>query len=144
MTVTGQSPLVDVQRTSQAPVLTADMIDALPTGRNSWGVGMTLPGMTSKSLGGSQVSDVGGIGAGQQAYLSIHGSSISDMHYELDGMNVTSSSGGGNNISVYFDDVQVQEYMFDTIGGGAESQISGVVVNMVPKEGGTCSREPAW
>ena len=112
------------------------MIDALPTGRNSWGVGMTLPGMTSKSLGGSQVSDVGGIGAGQQAYLSIHGSSISDTHYELDGMNVTSSSGGGNNISVYFDDAQVQEYTFDTIGGGAESQISGVVVNMVPKEGG--------
>src|SRR5918995_894426 len=136
VTVTGQSPLVDVQRTSQAPVMTADMIDALPTGRNSWGVGMTLPGMTSRNLGGSQVSDVGGIGAGQQAYLSIHGSSISDTHYEMDGMNVTSTSGAGNNTSVYFDDGQVQEFTYDTIGGGAESQISGVVVNMVPKEGG--------
>ena len=136
VTVTGQSPLVDVQRTSQAPVMTADMIDALPTGRNSWGVGMTLPGMTSRNLGGSQVSDVGGIGAGQQAYLSIHGSSISDTHYEMDGMNVTSTSGAGNNTSVYFDDGQVQEFTYDTIGGGAESQISGVVINMVPKEGG--------
>ena len=73
VTVSGQSPLVDVQRTSQAPVMTAAMIDALPTGRNSWSVGMTLPGMTSRNLRGSQVSDVGGIGAGQQAYLSIHG-----------------------------------------------------------------------
>jgi hypothetical protein len=136
ITVTGQSPLVDVQRTSQARVLTTEQVDALPTGRNAWSIGMTLPGMTSKNLGGSQVSDVGGIGAGQQAYLSIHGSNINDTHSELDGMNVTSTSGGGNNTSVYFDDAQVQEYTFDTIGGGAESQISGVVTNMVPKEGG--------
>jgi hypothetical protein len=140
ITVTGESPLVDVQRTSQAPVVTSEMIEALPTGRNSWGVGMTLPGMTSRNLGGSQVSDVGGIGAGQQAYLSIHGSSISDTHYEMDGMNVTSTSGAGNNTSVYFDDAQVQEYTYDTIGGGAESQISGVVINMVPKEGGNTVR----
>jgi hypothetical protein len=136
ITVTGETPLVDVQRTSQAPVITSELLEALPTGRNSWGAGMTLPGMTSRNLGGSQVSDVGGIGAGQQAYLSIHGSSISDTHYEMDGMNVTSTSGAGNNTSVYFDDAQVQEYTYDTIGGGAESQISGVVINMVPKEGG--------
>jgi hypothetical protein len=74
VTVTGQSPLVDVQRTAARQVLTRDVLDALPTGRNNWSIGMTLPAMTSRTLAGGAVSDVGGLGGGQQAYLSIHGS----------------------------------------------------------------------
>lgn len=140
ITVTGESPLVDVQRTSSQHVLTRDVLDALPTGRNAWGVGMTLPGVTQRTAGGGAVSDVGGLGGGQQAYLIIHGSAQSDQHLEVDGMNVNSALGGGQNASVYFDDGQFQELAYETIGGTAESQVSGVVVNMIPKEGGNTFR----
>src|SRR5262249_47545214 len=55
---------------------------------------------------------------------------------EIDGMDVNSGLGAGNNTSVYFDDGAFQELTFETIGGSAESQLSGVVVNMIPKDGG--------
>ena len=66
LTVSGQSPLVDVQRTTSQQVLTRDLLDALPTGRNNWAVGMTLPAVTSRTAAGGAVSDVGGLGGGQQ------------------------------------------------------------------------------
>jgi hypothetical protein len=136
LTVSGQSPLVDVQRTTSQQVLTRDVLDALPTGRNNWAVGMTLPAVTSRTAAGGAVSDVGGLGGGQQAYLVVHGSQVADARVEIDGMDVNSGLGSGNNSSVYFDDGAFQEVTFQTVGGTAESQISGVVVNMIPKDGG--------
>ena len=136
VTVSGASPLVDVQRTVSQQVLTRDQMDVLPTGRNNWSVGMTLPAMSSRTSAGGAVSDVGGIGGGQQAYLTIHGSATGDSRIEIDGMDVNSGLGGGNNSSVYFDDGAFQELAFQTVGGTAESQVSGVVVNMIPKDGG--------
>ena len=140
ITVTGQSPLVDVQRTSSQQVLTREVLDALPTGRNNWSVGMTLPAVSSRTAAGGAVSDVGGLGGGQQAYLVVHGSQVADARVEVDGMDVNSGLGSGNNTSVYFDDGAFQELTFETIGGTAESQISGVVVNMIPKDGGNTFR----
>lgn len=136
VTVTGQSPLVDVQRTAARQVLTRDVLDALPTGRNNWSIGMTLPAVTSRTLAGGAVSDVGGLGGGQQAYLTIHGSAVADTRVEVDGMDANSGLGAGNNSSVYWDDGAFQEVAFETVGGTAESQVSGVVVNMLPKDGG--------
>jgi hypothetical protein len=136
ITVTGQSPLVDVQRTASQQVITREVLDALPTGRNNWSVGMTLPAVSSRTAAGGAVSDVGGLGGGQQAYLVVHGSQVADARVEIDGMDVNSGLGSGNNSSVYFDDGAFQELTFETIGGTAESQISGVVVNMIPKDGG--------
>jgi hypothetical protein len=140
LTVSGQSPLVDVQRTTSQQVLTREVLDALPTGRNNWSVGMTLPAVTSRTAAGGAVSDVGGLGGGQQAYLVIHGSQVADARVEIDGMDVNSGLGSGNNSSVYFDDGAFQEVTFQTVGGTAESQISGVVVNMIPKDGGNAFR----
>ena len=70
ITVSGESPLVDVQCTQQTEVITREVVDALPTGRNPWGVGMTLPGMTTRSAAGLAVGEVGGIGGAQQNYLA--------------------------------------------------------------------------
>src|SRR4029077_9521375 len=103
---------------------------------NNWSVGMTLPAIGSRTSAGGAVSDVGGIGGGQQPYLTIHGSATADSRIEIDGMDVNSGLGNGQNSSVYFDDGAFQELAFQTVGGTAESQISGVVVNMIPKDGG--------
>src|SRR5688572_5755516 len=97
LTVSGQSPLVDVQRTTSQQVLTRDVLDALPTGRNNWAIGMTLPAVTSRTSAGGAVSDVGGLGGGQQAYLVVHGSQAADARVEIDGMDVNSGLGAGNN-----------------------------------------------
>src|SRR5690348_7428976 len=46
ITVSGATPLVDVQRTTTQQVLTREVLDALPTGRSAWGQAATLPGTT--------------------------------------------------------------------------------------------------
>jgi len=135
ITVSGESPLVDVQRTTQNQVISREAVDALPTGRNPWAVGMTLPGMTTRSAAGLAVGEVGGVGGAQQNYLMRHGSDQGDSHTEIDGMNVSSGFGGGEHNALYHDDGIVQEYSFESIGGTSEHQTSGVTINLIPREG---------
>src|SRR5688500_17652687 len=45
ITVSGQTPLVDVTQATRTQVLTRDLIDALPSTRNIMSVGMMVPGI---------------------------------------------------------------------------------------------------
>jgi hypothetical protein len=130
ITVTSESPLVDVQRTTRQQVLTRDLLDALPTGRSAWGAAAVLPGTTIST------PDVGGLGGVQQAYVSNQGSLIGDMQWQIDGMNASSGLGTGQTSSAYQDNGAFQEITYATVGGTADTQSSGVVVNMIPKDGG--------
>lgn len=46
VTVSGASPIVDVQTTLRRDVLMRDVLDALPTGRNYQTIGSVLPGVS--------------------------------------------------------------------------------------------------
>ena len=43
ITVTGESPVVDVQNAAQQRVLSKDVVDAIPTGRTHFGVAGSSP-----------------------------------------------------------------------------------------------------
>ena len=58
ITVSGQTPLVDLQSATQQVVLSKELMEAVPTGRNLWGVGGTMNGVTLSS------PDVGGTAGG--------------------------------------------------------------------------------
>lgn len=59
ITVTGEAPIVDVQSVAKQAVLSKDVIDAIPTGRNQFNLAVLIPGVSvGASLGGNQ--DVGG------------------------------------------------------------------------------------
>ena len=47
ITVSGQTPLVDVQNVSQQRVLPRDVVEALPTGRAIFDVAVLIPGSTT-------------------------------------------------------------------------------------------------
>jgi hypothetical protein len=70
--------------------------------------------------------------------LTIHGSASSDAYTYIDGMRsgahmtATGNTGGGPNLM----DAATEEITFDTGSQGAESQVGGVRMNMIPKEGG--------
>jgi hypothetical protein len=137
ITVSGATPLVDVQRTTTQQVLTREVLDALPTGRSAWGQAATLPGTTIST------PDVGGLGGVQQAYVSNQGSLINDMQWQIDGLNASSGLGTGLTSSAYQDNGAFQEITYSTVAGTAEAQSSGVVVNMIPKDGGNTVRGAA-
>ncbi|MGH9175871.1 MAG: carboxypeptidase-like regulatory domain-containing protein, partial [Vicinamibacterales bacterium] len=74
ITVTGESPIVDTQAITQRHVMTRDVLDLLPTGRNIQAVGIMIPGTTLAFGGGAALSrDVGGSGSLQQSPLQFRG-----------------------------------------------------------------------
>ena len=75
LTVTGESPIVDTTSITQRVVMTAEVREALPTGRNIQAVGIMIPGTTIAQGGGGALSrDVGGSGNLQQSPLQYRGS----------------------------------------------------------------------
>ena len=106
ITVSGASPIVDVQTAQQRDVLTRDVLDALPTGRNYQTIGATLPGVSMGRF------DVGGSTAMQQSTVITAGSVGGDMAILVDGMNISSSLSSGSVPAVYHNDGAYQEYVY--------------------------------
>ena len=130
VTVSGQSPTVDVQTTARREVLSRELLDVLPTGRSFQGIGATLP---SVSMGRF---DVAGSNSMQQGVLVAYGGTGTDLAMEVDGMNIMGTLDKGWYPLVYHNDNEFQEMVYQVAGGAAESQTGGVKINMIPKEGG--------
>lgn len=132
ITVSGQSPLVDVQNTVQQRAVTAAVIEALPAGRQFQGFAVLVPGV---SRTGAQ--DVGGSSGDNFSSLAVHGSHAFDMPLIFDGMryNNMNGSGGGGLHNFQINSGAVQEMAIQTAGASVENQVSGVFVNVIPKDG---------
>jgi hypothetical protein len=128
ITVSGQTPLVDVQSATQSQVLSKELLEAVPTGRNLWGVGATLTGVSLSA------PDVGGTAGMQQTYMAVHGSDRRDNSIQVDGMIVNGIEGDGA-IQNYFNQGMFEEMSYQTSALGAEVQSSGVRLNMIPRDG---------
>ncbi|PYQ75053.1 MAG: hypothetical protein DMG04_08440 [Acidobacteria bacterium] len=129
VTVTGQSPVVDVQSTARTTVLSRDVLDSIPTGRTIQSVGQLVVGVTLN------VPDVGGSRAMQQTYMSVHGLSSSQVVTQIDGMMVNGLDGDGA-VQNYFNNMMSQEMSYQTAGAATDVSGGGVRLNMIPKEGG--------
>jgi hypothetical protein len=133
VTVSGQSPLVDVQNAQRTHVLERSVLDALPTTRNMQTVGAPIPGVKLSR------PDVGGSQGMEQAYMRTHGADDRHTSMQVDGMSVNSSMGDGN-IQAYNDDALAQSVVFQTSALPAEVASGGIRVNMIPKDGGNSFR----
>jgi hypothetical protein len=54
ITVSGQTPVVDLQNTKQQVVMTRQVIDSVPTGRSFQNLGVLIPGVTGGQVVGSR------------------------------------------------------------------------------------------
>src|SRR5437016_4882274 len=129
VTVSGQSPVVDVQSNSKAQVLSRDVLDAVPTAHTIQGVGQLVVGVTLTA------PDVGGSAAMQQTYFTVHGLGAAQTSLMMDGMIINGLQGDGA-IQTYTNDAGNQEMVYQTGGGTVDSPTGGVKINMIPKEGG--------
>ena len=136
ITVSGASPVVDIQNTRTQQVLTADVLEALPAGQRGLEqyASLTL-GATSTTQGRN---DVGGAQGDANTGIAIHGGRGDDGKINYDGMNtnVFYASGGGQQRIWKFNTLGVQETVIDTGGASAESETGGANVNMIPRDGG--------
>ena len=138
VTVSGESPLIDTQSVTQRKSLTHELIDALPTGRSFQNLSVLVPGVQTAL--GSQ--DVGGTGGDRYQTLSVHGSRADQMPLVMNGMpfNNMNNTGGGYNTTLVVNTGTVQEMSVTTSGLAAEARSSGVLTNIIPKEGGNTFR----
>lgn len=132
ITVSAESPLVDTQSARQQKVGSSELLEALQTGqKNAINVVQLTPGLTTPGL-----ADVGGslgtYNAGGNG-TTFHGKT--GFKREFDGMRVENMEQDGNN-GYILNAVTVQETTMETGGVSAESDASGFVMNMIPKEGG--------
>src|SRR4051812_21813755 len=131
VTVTGESPVVDVQTSTRREVVSQQLLEAIPTGRSFVLMANTVPSVSTGGfdVGGSAAMWVGGS-------LLTHGSITNDSRTLIDGMVVDAMFGGGQCSCVYDNEGQTQEMAVQVTGGSAENQLSGVLVNRVPRTGG--------
>jgi hypothetical protein len=131
VTVTGESPVVDVQTSTRREVVSQQLLEAIPTGRSFVLMANTVPSVSTGGfdVGGSAAMWVGGS-------LLVHGSISNDSRTLIDGMVVDAMFGGGQCSCVYDNEAQTQEMAVQVTGGSAENQLSGVLVNRIPRTGG--------
>ena len=129
VTVSGASPVVDVQNTAKMQVMTRDMIDAIPSARNLQSIGALVPGIRLN------IPDVGGAQQTEQTYMATHGNASRDNTILLDGMPAQTNLLDGQ-VQNYIDNALIAEATYQTSGIGADTSGGGVRVNLVPKDGG--------
>ena len=129
VTVSGQSPLVDVQSNVKQQVLSRDVLDAVPTARTIQGLGQLVPGVTFDQ------PDVGGSRAMQQTYFFVRGTGSAQTVVMVDGL-MTNGLMGDGAVNAYHNEAMTQEAVYMTSGGNAETMTAGVNLNLVPKDGG--------
>ncbi len=129
VTVSGASPVVDVQSNAKQQVLTRDVLNAVPTAGTIQGLGQLVVGVTLN------VPDVGGSRAMQQTYFAVRGQGGAQTVVLVDGM-MTNGLMGDGAVQAYHNESMTQEAVYQTAGGNAETLTGGVNMNLIPKDGG--------
>ena len=135
VTVTGDSPVVDVQSVVRQRVLDTETVDLLPVNRTPTFIAALVPGVnvSTPDVGGAN----GTVPTG--AALTVHGSRTTDIQTLTNGLSVQalqtgSSPQGVANMSQY------QEITVDIAAADATQPYGGVRTNLVPAEGGNALR----
>ncbi len=134
ITVVGESPTVDTRSNLQQTVMTQEILEGVPSGRDPWSLAKLIPGVQVATY------DVGGTQSMQQSSLSAHGSNTNDVSYNIDGATVNWPGGGGGATMLYYDQGMFEEVNYMTSAIPAETLAGGVAINMVTKEGGNTWR----
>jgi len=130
ITVTGESPVVDVKSVLKSTTFDSSMLDNLPSGRDPWSAAAMAPGVQPGLF------NVAGTESFQQYDLTSHGGSDSQKSFNIDGLNTNWPGLGGGAVMIYYAFGMYKEMAFQTNALPAEVGEGGVYINMVTDSGG--------
>lgn len=138
ITVSGASPLVDVQNTREQATMTRDIIDAMPVAKSPQSFAVMVPGVIVATATAPSAQDVGGTVSDRLPALIVHGSRSQEMPTLYDGMRVNNMNAtpGGSHLMWSQNTGAVQEFTVEVGALSAEADVSGVRENAIPKSGG--------
>jgi hypothetical protein len=127
ITVTGETPVVDVTTTRLQQTMDRDVIDAIPSARQYFNLANLVPSISNGNR------DVGGSSGVVAGAVIASGSRAQDSRILIDGMNVAIGAGGSQYMTPT---ATSRELTFNVTGGAAESDSPGFSVSIVPLDGG--------
>src|SRR5262245_52907234 len=131
ITVTGESPVVDVQTARQQMVIDGDVVRALPASRSYGNYLASIPAIQSTFNAG------GNSGAATiNNFFSARGGRSTEGLIQLDGMNVGAPGNGGGVSGYLYDMSNASEVQVAISGGLGEADRGGPAFNIIPKTGG--------
>ena len=143
ITVSGETPIVDVQSSTVQNIVDREVLASVPTSRNADGIQAMIAGIRRGNTG-TDIGDSGGISAGSGGMAgSIHGARPSDSRTMTEGINM--GWAGANSNAAVANVAGAQEIVLTTSGGLGEAETAGVVLNIIPRDGGnTFSGSFVW
>ena len=148
ITVTGETPLVDVRSSAVQKVVTKEIVDAVPTGRLGINLAALQPGIILGAGGGVGVAnsnslttqDIGGTAGDTFTDLSIHGGKPAEQRQTIGGLSAATTIRFGESLSSSPSFTAMQEMTVNTSGADAALAGGGVQINYVPRDGGNTFR----
>jgi hypothetical protein len=128
ITVTGETPVVDVQSTKREVVLRSDVIETIPATRTVGSLLNITPGITVDNNGLAPTPTM--------TFFSARGGPTNEGRMTVNGMTVAAAFNGGGVSSYILDTVGADEVTTNVSGGLGEMEIGGPVMNIVPRGGG--------
>src|SRR5688572_24462337 len=135
ITVTGESPIVDVQSVRRQMVLDNDIISAIPSSRSYNNLIQLIPNSVNQAGAPTDVQVVPGM-----VVFGGFGGRSNEGRVNVDGISVGSAFNGAGVSSYIADVANAREISMITSGGLGETEGGGPSLNVLPKEGGNAIR----
>jgi hypothetical protein len=136
VTVTGESPVVDVQTVRRETVLDQEIIQSVPGARTVGNLLNATPGLTVDGNGLNPTPTM--------TFFSARGGQTNEGRMTVNGLTVAAAFNGGGVSSYILDSVNSDEVSVTVSGGMGESDTGGPVMNLVPRGGGNIFRGQAF
>ena len=128
ITVTGETPVVDIQSTKREITLDNETLRNLPSVRSYSYLLTVVPGLQTNN---------NNVNTGPVfAIFPIHGGRGVESRLTVDGLNISNPPGGNQPPNFTADIGNAQEVTMITSGGLGEIETAGLTMNIVPKQGG--------
>src|SRR5688572_14516611 len=128
ITVTGETPVVDVQTAQKETVLGSDVVSAIPGSRSVGTLLNAIPGIV--------VNDGALAASPTMTFFAARGGPINEGRMAINGMTIAAPFNGGGVSTYILDSINVDEVVVSVAGGLGESDIGGPMTNLVPRSGG--------
>jgi hypothetical protein len=134
VTVTGETPVVNLQSSAQEVVINRDVLTQLPIARDWFSVAALVPQMVTT---GTQ--DIGGL-TGTRAIVmnfSDAGGRATEGRLQVDGLSTGGNRTNGTGSGVFLPDItNAQEVVVIASGGLGSAEAGGPIINVIPRSGG--------
>jgi hypothetical protein len=131
ITVSGSTPIVDVQSVRRQTTLSNEILTTVPTARSWAATAVLIPGITIQAGTSADIQITP-----QMTVFGGAGGRANEGRMQVDGLNTGAALNGGG-VSTYVADISnAAEVVTTTSGGLGEAEVGGPTLSIVPKSGG--------